>query len=95
MAIFEGAQASYGALLFRPEWRNRREQILQRDQFTCQFCGNTEKSELQVHHRQYHYVARFEAFRLPWEYPDECLVTICKRCHDKGHALYKVPIIQY
>ena len=65
MAILEGAHSSYGALLFRPEWRARRDEILRRDDYTCQFCGCQERSELQVHHRQYHYIA----------------VWICLNCH--------------
>ncbi|MBR4052413.1 MAG: HNH endonuclease [Alistipes sp.] len=95
MAILEGAHSSYGALLFRPEWRAKRDEILRRDDYTCQFCGCQERSELQVHHRQYHYIARLDQFKLPWEYPDQCLITICKRCHSRGHALYTVPNIQY
>ena len=95
MAILEGAHSSYGALLFRPEWRAKRAEILQRDDFTCQFCGSTDKGSLQVHHRQYHYVARLDSFRLPWDYPNECLITVCEQCHHKGHHLYKVPTIQY
>lgn len=94
MTSLDDLNCSYGELLFRPEWRQRRAQILTRDNYICQFCGSKDKKTLQVHHRQYHYIARLAKFQDPWDYSDECLITICKRCHDKGHALYKVPKIK-
>ncbi len=94
MVSLDKLNCSYGVLLFRPEWRQKRELILARDNYTCQFCGTTDNSLLQVHHRQYHYVCRLGKFKDPWDYPDECLITICKRCHDRGHAQYKVPKIK-
>lgn len=95
MAILEGKHASYGELLFRSEWKEKRQQILKRDQYTCQFCGCQDKSILQVHHRQYHFIDRLDRFKMPWEYPDSCLITICKRCHDRGHNQYQIPIVVY
>lgn len=88
----EKLDCSYGALLLRPEWKLKRQRILRRDNYTCQFCGAT--TDLQVHHRQYHYIGRLEMFKDPWDYPDECLITICRRCHNRGHAKYKVPRIK-
>ena len=93
MALLDGKHCSYGELLFRPEWRLKREIILARDNYTCQFCGAQE--DLQVHHRQYHYVERLRIFKLPWDYPSECLITICQRCHSKGHSAYEIPTIIY
>lgn len=95
MSILEGKHASYNELLFRQEWKDKRQQILIRDNYTCQFCGNTDKSKLHVHHRQYHFIERLDTFCNPWEYPDECLITICTNCHTRGHAKYEVPIIKY
>lgn len=94
MVLLDKLNCSYGELLFRPEWKLKREQILLRDNYTCQFCGSTQKNELQVHHRQYHYISRLGIFKKPWDYPDECLITICKCCHDKGHSKYKIPKIK-
>jgi hypothetical protein len=28
---------------------------------------------------------------MPWDYEDRYLVTLCKKCHEAGHALIKVP----
>lgn len=84
------AHGSYGALLFRPEWRARREQIINRDK-VCVICRSNEN--LQVHHRQYHFVVRDNNFRLPWEYEDRLLITLCEPCHKKGHSQYKVPTV--
>jgi hypothetical protein len=48
---------------------------------------------LQVHHRQYHFIVSQQKFRLPWEYPNHLLITLCESCHNRGHNKYKVPTI--
>ena len=85
------AHGSYGELLFRPEWRARREEILQRDNHSCVVCSGSDG--LQVHHRQYHFVVRQNQFKLPWDYPDNLLITLCNSCHNRGHKKFKVPTI--
>lgn len=83
---------SYRALLFRKEWKEKRLQILNRDDNKCQFCGRNKN--LHVHHRQYHFRKSSGEHVSPWEYADHLLITICKKCHDKGHRIYKVPTFQ-
>lgn len=85
------AHGTYGALLFDPRWKARRIQILNRDAQRCLICKS--EQELQVHHRQYHFSVRENKFRLPWEYADHLLITLCEACHKRGHNQYKVPII--
>lgn len=80
---------SYGELLFRPEWKEKRGRIMERDGNRCVICGSTK--DLQVHHRQYHFNAVSNRKCLPWDYDDKYLVTLCKSCHDRGHNLYKIP----
>lgn len=87
----EPTHGSYGGLLFDKRWRNKREEILQKDNRTCRVCKSVE--ELQVHHRQYHYLKAEKKFKVPWDYPDQLLITLCEKCHQKGHNKYKVPII--
>jgi len=48
-----------------------------RDAYSCTTCGTTK--HLQVHHQYY------EDNKLPWEYPDDCLVTLCETCHGLLH----------
>lgn len=86
-----GVHGSYRHLLFDPRWKTRRKEILARDQQACVICKG--KHELQVHHRQYHFVVRENKFRLPWEYADYLLITLCEPCHKKGHNRFKVPTI--
>ena len=74
---------SYQEWLKDPRWIKCRNQILTRDENTCQFCGAQDKY-LHVHHREY-----FDGF-LPWEYPDCMLVTLCEDCHKYIHA--NIPI---
>jgi len=82
---------SYGRLLFDPRWQSKRNKILTRDQGCCIICKGTD--ELQVHHRQYQYVKAVKGFKVPWDYADHLLITLCKTCHQRGHAKFKVPIL--
>ncbi|MGN8035811.1 HNH endonuclease [Chitinophaga sp. 22321] len=85
------SHGSYGALLFHPNWKAKRKEILHRDMHRCVHCSSDK--DLQVHHRQYHFIASEQKFRLPWEYPGHLLITLCESCHSKGHNKYKVPTI--
>jgi 5-methylcytosine-specific restriction endonuclease McrA len=85
------SHGSYGALLFKPEWRSKRKEILFRDNHSCVICKSN--SNLQVHHRQYHFTIKENQFKLPWQYPENLLVTLCESCHNKGHQKFKVPTI--
>jgi hypothetical protein len=64
---------SYGDKLKSPKWQKKRLLILQRDNWTCQCCGDKE-STLNVHHKKY--------VGNPWECPDEFLITVCEDCHE-------------
>jgi 5-methylcytosine-specific restriction endonuclease McrA len=65
-----------------PKWQKKRLEIMERDNFTCQWCG--EKNEtLNVHHKIY----------LPdheiWDYNNVYLITLCEECHSKFSQLKK------
>ena len=83
-------KTNYSRLLKNPEWFKKRKQIITRDQNQCQNCGST--INLVVHHRQYHIIKKGNNFRLPWEYNNNHLITLCSVCHTKGHKNYKVPV---
>ena len=51
---------------------------MQRDNFTCVNCGDTE-NQLHVHHKLY------ISGNDPWEYTDEQLITLCSKCHKLEH----------
>ncbi|MEO8960889.1 MAG: hypothetical protein ABI325_03345 [Ginsengibacter sp.] len=85
------AHGSYGALLFTPQWKIKRDEILKRDSYRCVMCHG--KNGIKVHHRQYHFVVSRNEFKLPWEYPDNLLLTLCESCNKRGHSKYKVPTI--
>lgn len=80
----------YGATLFDPRWKAKRKEILNRDNNQCVICKAD--SNLQVHHRQYHFSRTLNVFRNPWEYDHKLMITLCETCHQKGHRLYKVPV---
>ena len=66
--------SNYSELLKHPKWQKMRLKILERDDFTCQICENTEKT-LHVHHRFYW------SGNKPWDYEESELVTLCEDCH--------------
>ena len=123
---------SYQDLLLTFEWRNRRNEIVERDKKRCTKCQYIEtygyKSSdtgkysyitddgteeevtftnedgiivtehipsfvvtdkpyfLHVHHKFYVYN------KLPWEYPDTSLMTLCNWCHSKVHQTETIVI---
>jgi hypothetical protein len=66
---------TYSEKLKDPRWQKKRLEILQRDNWTCQQCCDTE-STLHVHHR------RYLPGKEPWDIPNEYLVTLCESCHE-------------
>lgn len=67
---------TYAEKLKDPRWQKKRLEILERDNWTCQYCGNKDTT-LHVHHREYR--DNLE----PWEYPNIDLITLCELCHKK------------
>lgn len=72
------AVITYAEKLKDPRWQKRRLTILDRDEWHCQMCFDSE-TMLVVHHRYYTPGAQ------PWEYPDEALITLCDNCHRSEH----------
>lgn len=69
---------SYYEKLKDPRWQKKRLEILNRDDFTCHLCNETEKT-LHVHHIAY--LSR----KNPWDYDDAYLITLCDSCHELEH----------
>lgn len=65
-----------------PRWQKRRLEILQRDGFMCQKCGDN-KTTLHVHHKFY------TDGKCVWEYGDAALITLCSECHELEEKLIK------
>lgn len=63
-------------------WRVKCDLIRRRDNNHCLLCGRAidEGAQLQVHHLTYIKGCK------PWEYPNECLITLCSNCHAKLHG---------
>ena len=64
---------SYKDKLLDPRWQKKRLKILERDDFKCQLCGDTETT-LHIHHKKY-------VKGDPWDSPDIYLITHCEHCH--------------
>ena len=67
---------SYSDRLRDPRWQKKRLEILERDEWMCQSCFDSE-STLHVHHRRY--LQDVE----PWDYPANLLLTLCESCHQQ------------
>lgn len=76
----------YRELLTHPEWQAKRQAILKRDGYSCIQCAKKE-GILDVHH------LRYIVGRLPWDYSDSTLVTLCRKCHQSVHFLGKIKVL--
>lgn len=72
--------ATYWKKLKDPRWQKMRLQVLERDNWQCQYCGETSET-LHVHHG--HYKSKAD----PWEYDEKSLHTVCERCHDHADCI--------
>lgn len=73
---------SYEELLKRPEWHTKAIRIKERDSWRCAYCGNI--CDLEVHHKYYSRYPNDQKVA-PWNYPDDALITLCHKCHEKVH----------
>ena len=73
---------SYEELLKRPEWHTKAIRIKERDSWRCAYCGNV--CDLEVHHKYYSRYPNDQKVA-PWNYPDDALITLCHKCHEKVH----------
>lgn len=64
---------TYTEQLKDPRWQKKRLDILNRDSFTCQLCGDT-KTFLHVHHMIY-------SSGNAWDINNKHLITCCEKCH--------------
>jgi hypothetical protein len=69
---------TYSEKLKDPRWQKKRLEVLERDQWCCQSCFDTENT-LHVHHLTYNSGSE------PWEYDNHLLMTLCADCHDFEH----------
>lgn len=69
-------QSVYAAKLTDPRWQRKRLEVLHRDEWKCQLCGDSE-TELHVHHKLY------KKGKEPWENKSSELTTLCKDCHGR------------
>ena len=76
-------QKQYWQKLQDPRWQRKRLEILNRAEFCCEGCGDSE-SQLQVHHGYY------EKGKEPWEYEDDTLWCLCDKCHETAHRVRNI-----
>ena len=77
-------QKDYMAKLRDPRWQKHKNEVLERDCYTCTWCraGLNDGRNLQVHHGFYS-----REFESPWEYPKASLFTLCEKCHEQAEVL--------
>ncbi len=74
---------NYFDLLKDVRWLLKRRVILKRDNYKCTVCGS--KENLRVHHTYYS-----GDYCMPWEYPDDSLLTLCNKCHEDYHKTHEL-----
>lgn len=62
-------------MLKRYEWREKRREILESENYRCCNCANDDELSMHVHHKWY------EKGKLPWEYTRKCYEVLCESCH--------------
>ena len=69
--------STYSEKLKDGRWQKKRLEILERDAWKCQQCGDAAETGtiLHVHHKRYFHGCE------PWEVPSTSLVTLCADCH--------------
>ena len=70
----------YKKQLQDPLWIVKSKSIKERDGNACRFCG-AKDVVLNVHHLEY------RPFCKVWEYDNDLLVTLCRKCHERQHEL--------
>lgn len=71
---------SYVEKLKDPRWQKMRLEVLNRDDFSCVSCGDSEET-LHIHHCYYDWELE------PWEYELKSLITLCATCHEQETAI--------
>lgn len=66
---------AYKQYLKSPEWQKKRIERLNFDNFTCQYKGCQNKTNLDVHHIRYDNIFNENVYR--------DLITVCRSCHEK------------
>ena len=66
----------YQRYLATPQWRARRDKVLQREGFVCQGCLSARATE--VHHKNYEHIGAELLFDL---------VAVCAECHRRAHGM--------
>lgn len=72
------AAKSYKDKLLDPRWQKMRLEVFQRENFTCQYCGDTKKT-LHAHHISYHIGGN------PWDVDSSAIMCLCDDCHYIEH----------
>ena len=74
----EDAHYKHKNYLNSDKWKELRSEILKRDNFICQDCGDKAKD---VHHLDYNYLGTLEEAKF--------CISLCRNCHRKRHNISK------
>jgi len=88
MATAYLTKKTYGEKLLDPRWQKMRLEIFERENYTCQYCGDTENT-LHVHHLSYY------KNKEPWEVDPTSLLCLCQSCHEACHLSNLTPSEKY
>lgn len=90
------SKKTYSEKLKHPKWQRKRLEIMNRDNFKCKLCNDTETT-LNVHHLSY-------SEGEPWDIENNQLITLCQECHhevglmenmDNSFTFHDIDILKY
>ena len=70
----------YEAYLHSKQWKQKRQEIAERRNFTCEICGQKTLNNFHIHHKTY---IHFGAER------DNELKFLCENCHENLHKMVR------
>lgn len=85
---YMSSNKSYSEKLKDFRWKDKRIEILERDEYSCQICGFESKSN-HIHHTYY------DKDIEPWEYENNSLITLCQGCHEDEENMKSLEITSY
>nr|WP_315143286.1 hypothetical protein [uncultured Flavobacterium sp.] len=81
----------FDKLRIAKQWKEQENPLMYKAQELVCFIGDDfdEDSffDLNVHHKYY------QIGKKAWEYPNDALITFCRKCHHYEHTVNKIPII--
>ena len=82
---WKGGSSMYKTMRGRIDWKNWREKVFEKDNYTCQLCG---KRNLEIH--PHHFIGL--TYKPELAYKIDNGITVCKNCHYLIHSSQELQV---